>query len=446
MAVQTSASTRQLARTLSLAALIVAGVVVVLVLLGSDGEYKVSARFQDAGQLVNGNQVQVAGRPVGTITKLRLTDDNHAEVVMKITDRAYRPLPEGTVATIRQVGLGGVANRYVELSPGPAGGTTLRNGATLRTNQTQGIVDLDQVLNALDQPTRTRLQTIIRQSAHAFAGNSGHANRALGYLNPALTQTAGLADELASDQVALERLIRTSGEVAAAVGARTPDLEQGVANTATALSAVAGERAALEDSLARAPFVLGRALPTLRRLRRTLVVVRPALREARPVALPLARVLRALPSAARNSTPVVRELRRLLPDLRRTLVAFVPLARELVPTINQTVQAARGMLPIFRGLRIYAPDLVSGLYLGFGGVSGGYYDANGHYARIAANFGASAISGLGSLLPIPGVPGTVEYRTGLTARCPGAAAEPAPDGSNPWVADASLCNPAHSKR
>jgi phospholipid/cholesterol/gamma-HCH transport system substrate-binding protein len=110
------------------------------------------------------------------------------------------------------------------------------------------------------------------------------------------------------------------------------------------------------------------------------------------------------------------------------------------------VQAARGMLPIFRGLRIYAPDLVAGLYSGFGGVTGGYYDANGHYARIAAQFGAGAMPGLGSLLPIPSIPGEVEYRTGLTARCPGAAVEPAPDGSNPWVADPALCNPDHSHR
>ncbi len=40
----------------------------------------------------------------------------------------------------------------------------------------------------------------------------------------------------------------------------------------------------------------------------------------------------------------------------------------------------------------------------------------------------------------------VGYRTGLVARCPGAAAEPAPDGSNPWVPDPTLCDPAHSRR
>ena len=32
-------------------------------------------------------------------------------------------------------------------------------------------------------------------------------------------------------------------------------------------------------------------------------------------------------------------------------------------------------------------------------------------------------------------------RTGLTARCPGAAEEPTPDGSNPWVPDTIALRP-----
>jgi hypothetical protein len=39
------------------------------------------------------------------------------------------------------------------------------------------------------------------------------------------------------------------------------------------------------------------------------------------------------------------------------------------------------------------------------------------------------------------VPNLVGYRTGVDARCPGAAVEPAPDGSNPWIPDPSLCDP-----
>ena len=439
-------ATGAVARMASAAALAVVVVLTAIVVLSSDPSYTIHARFVDAGQLVKGNNVEVSGRPVGKVTDLRLTDDNQALVVMRIDDPEHRPLHEGTRATVRQVGLSGVANRFVELTPGRRSSPQLRDGATLTTRETRPIVDLDAVLNAFDPRTRANLQRAIRLSSESVAGGAREANRGLRYLNPALGQVAGLAEELARDEVALRQLVRSAATVSGAVASREGDLEEGVANGAVALRALAGERAALQDALARAPGVLRRARPTLRRLRRTLAVLRPTLRDARPAAAPLARVLRVLPPAARHATPVVRDLRRTLPALTRTLAAMPPLARELVPVIEATTRAARGFGPIFAGLRPYAPDLVAGLYNGFGGVTSGYYDANGHYARIAANWGAGALPGLGSAFPIPEADGLVGYRTGLDARCPGAAVEPAPDGSNPWVPSPDLCDPEDSQR
>jgi phospholipid/cholesterol/gamma-HCH transport system substrate-binding protein len=444
--VPTAHATSATSRILAVAALVVAVVLTATLVLRSDPQYTINVRFVDAGQLVKGNEVMVSGRSVGKVSELRLTDDNQALVVMKIDDPEYRPLHAGTVARVRQVGLSGVANRFVELTPGRPTSRELPDGATLGTSDTRPIVDLDAVLNALDPRTRGNLQRVIRLSSSAVAGRSAQANRALGYLNPALSQVSGLAEELGRDEVALRELVASAATVSTAVAQREGDLEGMVTNTATALRALAGERGALEDLLARAPGVLNRARPTLARLRRTLAVVRPALRDARPVAAPLARVLRVLPGSARRSTPLIAALRRLMPALRRTLVAMPPLARDLVPTIEATTRAAGGFLPIFAGLRPYAPDLVAGLYNGFGGVSSGYYDANGHYARIAEQWGAGAIPGLGSAFPIPSAPGLFDYRTGLDARCPGAAVEPAPDGSNPWVPDPSLCDPEDSHR
>jgi phospholipid/cholesterol/gamma-HCH transport system substrate-binding protein len=346
---------------------------------------------------------------------------------------------------VRQVGLSGVANRFVELYPGRSSSRALRDGAVLDTNDTRPIVDLDEVLDALDPKARANLQTLIRESSASLAGRSQDANAALRYLNPALSQTAGLMQELGSDDVALRQLVKSTATVSSAVAARSGDLEGAVTNTAVALRAIASERSALEDVLARAPGVMHRSIPTFKRLRRTLAVVRPALREAQPSAQPLARVLRALPPAARHSTPVVRELRAVLPSLRRTLVEMPALANELVPIIGKTTTSAKGFLPVLAGLRPYAPDLVAGLFNGFGGVTSGFYDANGHFARIASEFGAASASGLGSLIPAPPAGDLVGLRTGLTARCPGSAVEPAADGSNPWVDDPSLCDPKQSR-
>jgi phospholipid/cholesterol/gamma-HCH transport system substrate-binding protein len=92
-------------------------------------------------------------------------------------------------------------------------------------------------------------------------------------------------------------------------------------------------------------------------------------------------------------------------------------------------------------LRPYSPDLIAGLFSGFGGSMSGYYDANGHYARIEFMYGGGSQPG-GVEPPLPG------YQTGLTARCPGGAVEPAPDRSNPWTDPGTdgLCDPKQDKK
>ncbi|MBA2349881.1 MAG: MCE family protein, partial [Solirubrobacterales bacterium] len=115
-------------------------VVVLLVLVGpGGGSYEVVARFRDAGQLVKGGDVQVAGGRVGSIQEIRLGDDGIAEVVLGVSDE-LAPLHAGTKAEIRSLGLSGVANRYVNLSPGPDSGATIEDGGRLELPTTTGIV------------------------------------------------------------------------------------------------------------------------------------------------------------------------------------------------------------------------------------------------------------------------------------------------------------------
>jgi hypothetical protein len=94
-------------------------------------------------------------------------------------------------------------------------------------------------------------------------------------------------------------------------------------------------------------------------------------------------------------------------------------------------------------VRAYTPDVIAGFIDGFGGNVGGYYDANGHYTRISIQGGTPALAQTLSLLgAAPKLStGTLNsYRTDVVARCPGAATQRNPDGSNPYKPDDAPCN------
>jgi phospholipid/cholesterol/gamma-HCH transport system substrate-binding protein len=76
----------------------------------------------------------------------------------------------------------------------------------------------------------------------------------------------------------------------------------------------------------------------------------------------------------------------------------------------------------------FTPDIVAAL-TNLGQI-GGYYDANGHYARTQpffAAFGLDSSNQLTSKPPSERGDGVQVVRT----RCPGGAVQPAPDGSSP---------------
>jgi len=420
--------------------------VTALVLFTSGNTYTLHADFADAGQLVTGGEVQIAGRPVGTISNLSLTPTGLADVTMSIDDSELGPLHYGTRAIIRAVGQAGVDNRFVQLIPGATSGPLMRSGATLPLSQTTGIVDLDEVLDTFDPKTRAAVQQLIANSSQVFAGSgSGYFNSMLSQLDPALDALDGVTSQVSQDSLALGQLVRSGGVAAAAVAGRSTDLQNAVSNAASTFAAIASERSHLADLLTRAPAVLTQAGSTLRETASAVDALRPDLRAAVPVARPLQRLLTILPPALNRATPVVDELNTELPSLRSALARLGPLAGPAIRALQSTGTAFRGAMPILVGLREYGSDLVLGLFNGLGGLVSGPYTSQGHYAKL--NFVQSLqtlAAGLGSQLLTKSalVPGVLDVRTKDYARCPGGDAPPAPDGSNPWIPQKDLCDPA----
>jgi phospholipid/cholesterol/gamma-HCH transport system substrate-binding protein len=425
-----------MSRVIAIGALAVATVAVFLLLSGGS-TYRINARFVDAGQLVKGGTVQVGGRTVGTISAIQLSDDGLANVELSIDDDALTPLRRGTVARVRAVGLTGVANRFVELTPGPSTGEEIPDRGLLTTAETRGIVDLDVLFNAFDPATRGRLQRIIRNGEQVFKGRTAAANDGLQYLAPALFQSSELAEELVYDRVAIERLLRSGATTAAALASRRDDITQGITSTATTLRAIASQREQLASILDRAPALLNRPGGVLGGVRDIANRARPLLREARPVAPGLVRVLRELVPTSRQARPVLEQTRALLPPLTDGLNGLPELRATSVPALESTAQTLISLMPIVDGLRPYTPEVVNGVISGLGSRAAGYFDANGHFARIQFNQPPNAITGV-----FNNGEGVGGFETGQGFRCPGGAQEPAPDNSNPYIDDPDQCDPA----
>ena len=430
----------------AIAALVAVVVLVVLIFTGLGSEsYTVTARFTDASQLVKGNVVQVGGRNVGTVKELKLADNGQADVVMKLTDDSVRPLHEGTRAQIRSLGLSGVANRFVDLSPGDASLPEIDDGGTIGVDRTAGVVDLDVLLDSLTPKVRGNVQSIVRDAATALTPQAAkQTNAGIHLFNPAVAQLTALGRELTHDQAALGSLVNHTASLAAVLARHRQALGSGLESTAGVLSAVASEREQLAAALAAAPDSLRTTTATLRRLRtQTLPAVDPVLEGAQPTIKPFEDLLRVSTPTLRNAKPLIARLRTLMPDARKALQPLPRLQRQASPALASTTKALREALPLITGLRPYTPELVAGFFSGFGGNSAHAYDANGHYQRVSLNLGLDSLTGV---IPLPPGAEVGGYRTGLVARCPGGAEEKGPDGSNPVTPAPDTCDPRDNQK
>jgi phospholipid/cholesterol/gamma-HCH transport system substrate-binding protein len=440
-------------RAAALAAVLVVGVVIAVLLLGGPSSgYVVKARFQNAAQIVKGNLVQTGGAPVGEVTDIDLTKDGQAELTLSIDD-AYAPLRRGTLATVRQASLSGVANRYVDLRMAPQRAEKIPDGGVIEQDATTTAVDLDQLFDTFDPETRKALQGVIHGSAAQIKGQGKEFNEGIAYLNPSLAASSRLFRELNRDTPLLERFIVSSSQLVTDIADRREDLSGLVDELAITTTAIGNQQQALAESLRRLPDFQRRANTTFVNLRAALDDLDPLVEDSKPVAKKLRPFLAELRPLARDARPTLNDLSKIVkrPGAANDLIELtqlqVPLrdvttrrfdanGKEREGAFKTSQEALKGATPEFAFFRPYTPDLL-GWFDDFS--HSGTYDALGAASRVGIHANPFALTGAGGAGQYEVIPpelrdealqATLERRQ--NNRCPGGGEHKTDDGSGPY--------------
>jgi phospholipid/cholesterol/gamma-HCH transport system substrate-binding protein len=437
------------ARLAVVAALGVAVIALAIVFFRGDGGHKYTLIFQNAGQLVPDNQVLIGGSPAGTVESIGLTEDNLAEVKVKVDQQLH----EGTTAVIRATSLSGVANHYVSISPGPNSNPALDEGAELGLASTTTPVDIDQLFSTFPPRVRKGLGDFIRGNATIYSGQGKNANDSYKYFGASLNRTAAFARELNDDERLLGRFIASSARLSTAVAGRGEQLSSAISNANTAFNAIATQTTAFDQTLRRLPPVLRQSNTTFVNLRAALDDLEPLVNTAKPATKELAPFLAELRPVFQKLIPFTRNLRLVVSRPGKAndaaeLLGTLPKVQELSShTFPHAEQSISDFQPQLSFIRAYTPDLFNAI--GKFGEVAGYYDGNGHYVR-AVTAGQNLFRYNASTSELEPIKKSQQFEPfeslEVHTRCPGGATQPAADGSNPWVGDGSVssseCDPA----
>lgn len=444
-------------RSIVIGAIIVA-VLIVVWLLTRGGSYYINAKFETGGQLVNGANVTVGGQPVGKVESIELTDNNQANVKMRIDDKSFTPFHEGTTATIRLFSLSSVASRYVSIAPGPNSAKKIPDDGVIVADNTEPPVDLDQVFNAFDPKTTKGLQQFLHGSASQYADDPStplyepaYANAGLRWVAPFFDAGARLASAVSQDDETLSQFLVVSARATDTLASQKTQLTALFKNLTAFTQAVSSESDDLDAALAILPTTLREGTEAFEQLRPAMAALENLSNHSAPIGEDLAPLFRKLQPLLKNAEPTLHDLRLLmrqkganndLTNLFANQPALTKQARSTFPNSTTAMQTGQTVLDF---LRPYTPELTSWI-THFGQIAANY-DANGHYVRVQTQTGNFQLNGSGNLVQSgsgddsPNLSLQQYPKTG-TARCPGTAAQDAPDGSNPFLDNGVDCDPS----
>jgi phospholipid/cholesterol/gamma-HCH transport system substrate-binding protein len=159
---------------------------------------KLTATFDDVGDLVKNHSVQVADVRVGRVTSIKLTDDFKARVTMSI--KGGLRVPKASTAYLRTTSL--LGEKFIELRPDdpehPSNGPFLRSGDRIAHTAEAPEIEFvaEQAISVLGAVTADDLATLIDTGAKGFGGRGPELRRLIDDLSVISATLASRTDQI----------------------------------------------------------------------------------------------------------------------------------------------------------------------------------------------------------------------------------------------------------
>ncbi len=307
--------------------------------------YDIAIQVPDAQELVDNNEVMVAGRRVGVIAKIEphLTQQGHpyAQLDLRLDQSMEGTIHPDATAIVRSRSLLGA--KYVDLSLGSRG-PPLQAGAVLPLSQSRTEVEVDDLVDEFDAPTRRHLQEVLGGLGTGFAARGLDFNDSLASLRPLVKDSKSVFGELAAPSTELPRLIDTYAATIDELAANPDDLAGIVRNGGSTLDAL--DQPALDRAIQRSPDTLSSGTSALAVLDPVLAKARTITQRIAPAAQLLPSTTRELAEASRAGVPTLRRARILPPLLDNAFTQLQGLGAQ-----EPSVPALDSLSSVLPGLR-----------------------------------------------------------------------------------------------
>ncbi|MDF3339988.1 MCE family protein [Mycolicibacterium septicum] len=206
------------------------------------------ATFSQASRLKAGQDVRIAGVPVGTVNDVKLNPDNTVDVKFDL-DKRYQ-LYTSSQAKVRYENL--VGDRYLEITSGPGELRKLPAGATIPQQNTQPALDLDALLGGLRPVMKgldgNKVNEISNAIIEMLQGQGGALANMLTSTS-AFTQNLAARDQLIGDVITnLNTVLGTVDEKGAQFDSSVDELQKLISGLSEGRDPIAGAIAPLASA------------------------------------------------------------------------------------------------------------------------------------------------------------------------------------------------------